>query len=157
MIPHRGAAFQPWPVKSDYHREPMREIHVVGAAILERGRCLVARRGPGMSLAGQWEFPGGKVEEGEDARAALAREIREELSLEISVGDLLGIGHVDDGAVRIRLEVYSATVERGELRLAEHSEARWIAPDEIASLDWAAADRPLLADVHRVLLRTGDL
>ena len=110
-----------------------------------------------MSLAGQWEFPGGKVEEGEDARAALAREIREELSLAISVGDLLGTGHVDDGATRIRLDVYSAAVERGELRLAEHSEVRWIAPDEIESLDWAAADRPVLADVRRVLLRTGDL
>jgi 8-oxo-dGTP diphosphatase len=135
----------------------MREIHVVGAAIIDAGQCLVARRGPGMSLAGQWEFPGGKVEQGEDPRAALAREIREELGLEIDAGDLLGSGHVDDGATRIRLDVYAARVTRGELRLTEHSEARWIGPHEIDSLEWAAADRPVLADVRRTLLASRDL
>ena len=68
---------------------------VVGAAIARGKKCLVTQRGPGMSLAGKWEFPGGKVESNESPRAALAREIVEELGLRISVGELLGTGTAD--------------------------------------------------------------
>lgn len=67
-------------------------VHVVGAAIVSGGRCFVAQRGEEMALPFQWEFPGGKVEDGEDPEEALAREIAEELSLEIEVGDYLGCG-----------------------------------------------------------------
>ena len=67
-------------------------IHVVGAAIIEKDRCLVARRGPGMALAGYWEFPGGKVEPGESPEVALVREIREEMGIGIEVGNWIGRG-----------------------------------------------------------------
>src|SRR6185369_5089789 len=130
------------------HRTRVREVHVVGAAIVRDGRCLAAQRGPGMRLPGKWEFPGGKVEDGEDPRAALVREVREELGLEIAVGELLGTGSDaggdGGGRVVVRLDVYLATVSGGELRLLEHNAVRWLRLAELDAVDWAAADRPLL-------------
>ena len=130
------------------HRTEVREVHVVGAAIVRDGRCLVAQRGPAMRLPGKWEFPGGKVEDSEDPRAALAREVREELGLEIAVGELLGTGRDDDGSaggdVAVRLDVYLTTLLGGELRLLEHADVRWLTAAELDGVDWAAADRPLL-------------
>lgn len=69
-----------------------KRLHVVGAAIIEHGRCLVAQRRPEMALAGLWEFPGGKVELSELPQSALEREIREELGLAIDVGPWIGRG-----------------------------------------------------------------
>ena len=136
----------------------MREIHVVGAAIVRDGCCLAARRGPGMRLPGKWEFPGGKVEDGEDPRAALAREVREELGLDVDVGEWLGTGHAADGESTVRLDVYAASLARaGELRLLEHSEARWVSAAELDALDWAEADVPVLARVRALLASGGDV
>jgi 8-oxo-dGTP diphosphatase len=129
----------------------VREVHVVGAAIVRDGRCLAARRGPGMRLPGKWEFPGGKVEPGEDPRTALAREVREELGLEIEVGELLGTGCDAGGDLAVRLDVYLATLAGGTLSLLEHGEARWVARAELEALDWAPADRPLLVELRRRL------
>ena len=129
----------------------MREIHVVGAAIVRGGRCLATQRGPGMRLPGKWEFPGGKVEAGEEPRAALAREVGEELGLEIAVGDLLGTGRAVAGELAVRLDVYLATLVGGELRLSEHGDARWVGAADLDALDWAEADRPLLAELRRRL------
>ena len=133
------------------HRRRGREVHVVGAAILRDGRCLAAQRGPGMRLPGKWEFPGGKVEAGEDPRAALAREVREELGLAIAVGELLGTGRDAAGGLTVRLDVYLATLVGGELSLLEHADARWLQAAELDTLDWADADRPLLAGLRRHL------
>ena len=131
--------------------KPRAEIHVVGAAIVREGRCLVAKRSPAMALPGRWEFPGGKVDAGESAAAALRREIREELALQVEVGARLGVGYDEQGARRIRLEVFLCRWLAGELALAEHEEARWIAAAEIDTLDWAAADRPVLPALRAVL------
>lgn len=127
-------------------------LKVVGAAILRGGTCLVTQRGPdGGSAAGQWEFPGGKVEPGEDPRAALEREVREELSLEIETGAWLGRGEHPDGERMIALDVYAATVVAGTLRLTEHRRHGWFRAEEIDGLDWAAADRPVLPALKRLL------
>lgn len=128
-------------------------IRVVGAAIVEGGRCLVARRGLGMALAGYWEFPGGKVEPGESPEVALVREIREEMGIGIEVGAWLGRGEAVVGSRRILLDVYLATRIDGEPRLNEHSEMRWIGAGEVEELDWAEADRPTLAGLRRILAR----
>jgi 8-oxo-dGTP diphosphatase len=130
----------------------MRELHVVGAAILEGRRCLAAQRGPDMRLPGQWEFPGGKVEPEEDPRAALAREVREELGLDIAVGGLLGTGRSEHAGLTVRLDVYLAEPRGGRLHLHEHAAVRWVSAAELDSLDWAEADRPVLAALRHLLL-----
>lgn len=129
-------------------------VQVVGAAILQGGTCLVAQRSVTMPLPLKWEFPGGKLEPGEDPRQALVREIREELGVEIEVGVWLGRGESVDGRRRIELDVFEAALVAGEVRLAEHRRYGWFGADEIAGLDWAAADVPVLgALVQR--LRSG--
>ncbi|MEL7367645.1 MAG: (deoxy)nucleoside triphosphate pyrophosphohydrolase [Myxococcota bacterium] len=125
------------------------EIAVVGAAILRPGACLVCRRGPGMRLAGKWEFPGGKVEPGETPADALRREILEELGLRIEVKAWLGRGFAPllDGRV-VRLEVFEGRWTAGSLKLAEHDAARWVGPARLSSLDWAEADIPIVPAVR---------
>lgn len=125
---------------------------VVGAAIVEKGLCLVAQRSSAMALPGKWEFPGGKVHPGESPRAALAREIAEELGLTVEVGARIGVGFDDQGPRRIRLEVYRCTIRGGALQLAEHAAVRWLGPEELEPLDWAEADLPVLPALRAVLL-----
>jgi 8-oxo-dGTP diphosphatase len=129
----------------------VREVHVVGAAIVRNGCCLAAQRGPAMRLPGKWEFPGGKVESGEDPRLALVREIREELGLDVVVGELLGTGRDAGDDLVVRLDVYLAKIAGGELQLLEHGAVRWLQAAELDSLDWADADRPLLAALRERL------
>jgi 8-oxo-dGTP diphosphatase len=127
------------------------KLHVVGAAILRSGACLLAQRGPQRAEPWKWEFPGGKVEDGESPRAALAREIREELDLEIAVGDLLGRGESSTGGRRIVLDVYTAEIVAGEVRLIEHHRWGWFRAGDLAELDWAEADRPIVGELERRL------
>ena len=125
-------------------------IHVVGAAIVRDGRCLVTRRSAAMSAPLKWEFPGGKVEPGESPEGALRREVREELHIEIEVGHLLGRGEGRVGRDReIRLAVYAATWLSGDLELTEHHELGWFAPDELIDLDWPEADVSILPAVAK--------
>jgi 8-oxo-dGTP diphosphatase len=126
-------------------------LHVVGAAIVEGCRCLVAQRGPAMSLPGKWEFPGGKIEPGESPTAALIREIAEELGLEITVERLLGSGSATAGARLIALQVFGASIVSGSLALREHSQIVWATADELADLDWAEADVPCVPHVQQWL------
>lgn len=125
----------------------MLPIRVVGAAIGQGQRCLVAQRGPSMSLAGKWEFPGGKVEPGESPVAALAREIAEELGIEVAVAEQLGSGSAQVGGKLITLEVYAAVITAGSIALGEHSRVVWATADELPSFDWAEADVPSVAPV----------
>lgn len=127
-------------------------LHVVGAAIIDdRGRCLAAQRGTTLSSAGRWELPGGKVEAGEAPAAALAREIREELGIEIAVGELIGRGTAEGTRHRVVLDVYAATAISGRMALREHAAVRWLAPEELESVDWADADRPVLPALRLLL------
>lgn len=128
-----------------------RRISVVGAAIFADELCLVGKRGAGRSFAGQWEFPGGKVEPGELPEAALVREIREELGIEIAVGAWLGRGSAMDGDKEIVLDVYAARHVSGTLSATEHAEVRWLTSTELEQLDWAQADVPIVARVRAAL------
>lgn len=119
-------------------------------ALLERdGRLLVAQRPPGRKLALKWEFPGGKIEPGESGTAALARELREELGIEVDVGRELALVTYDYGDVVIALHSFLCRLRGGEPHPHEHVAVRWCTPDEVAALDLAAADRPVLAQYLR--------
>lgn len=127
----------------------MREMHVVGAAILDYGRVLAARRSASMYPPFKWEFAGGKVEDGETHARALVREIREELGVAISVGRFVALGIYDDDGVRIMLHVYEAAITAGQPAPGEHSEIRWVEIEELASLDWAEPDIPACKELIR--------
>lgn len=128
-------------------------VPVVGAAIVHAGRLLACRRTGPPALAGRWEFPGGKVEAGESAAAALARECREELGLDVRVGARLGgdvhVGAGPDGAGGIVLRVFWCTVVgAAELRLADHDAACWLGADEVFDVPWIEADLGLVAQAR---------
>lgn len=116
-------------------------LQVVGAAIRKNDTILCAQRGPSKSLAGYWEFPGGKIEAGETPQEALKREIEEELLCEISVGPKICSTqqHYDFGT--IKLTTFLCSLTHGEPSLTEHTQLRWISKTKLVTLDWAPADR----------------
>ncbi|HLM06996.1 MAG TPA: (deoxy)nucleoside triphosphate pyrophosphohydrolase [Blastococcus sp.] len=138
-------------------RRALDVVQVVGAAIVEGDRVLVAQRSGG-PYDGCWEFPGGKVEPGESDLSALVREIREELGIAIVpkafVGEVLldgVVGGGDPGASTLR--VWWATVASGEPVAHEHAALRWVKADGLDDLEWIAADRPLIPAVRTLLSR----
>lgn len=124
----------------------MRQIHVVGAAIFDdQQRCLVTQRSAAMSNPLKWEFPGGKVEDGESPEGALAREIDEELGLTIEVGEFIAQGRaLAREGLEVVLDVYRARMVRGQIRLAEHAQYQWVQVRDFGALDWAEADWPIV-------------
>lgn len=118
------------------------EIEVVGAVIVRDGLVLCAQRGPDGSLSGKWEFPGGKVEDGESGRLALEREIDEELQCVVEVGDQIATTRYDDGRVVVVLTTFWCRIVSGTPQLTEHTALQWVAPGELGGLDWAPADVP---------------
>ncbi|WP_449063813.1 (deoxy)nucleoside triphosphate pyrophosphohydrolase [Planomonospora algeriensis] len=127
----------------------MRKV-VVGAAIVDgAGRLLAAQRAEPPELAGGWEFPGGKVDPGEDDRTALIRECREELGVLIEVGEAVG-GDWPLNGDRV-LRVWLASVAEGEPEAREHRELRWLALDELDDVTWLPADLPIVRAVRELL------
>lgn len=120
----------------------MQEIHVVGAAILNGTKVLAAQRSAKMHPPLRWEFPGGKVEEGETGEQALQREILEELGIRIRTGKPVAVGMSEDGPRMIVLHVYESEITEGEPVPREHSALKWVEIDNLGSLDWAEADIP---------------
>ncbi len=121
---------------------------MVGAALLRDGRVLASRRTGPAWLAGQWEFPGGKVEPGESDEQALVRELREELGLEAVVGDRLGDDVPVGDALVLRVYLASAV---GEPRLVDHDAHRWLSAAELDDVPWIAVDAPLVEALRQVL------
>jgi 8-oxo-dGTP diphosphatase len=120
-------------------------IDVVAGLILDdAGRLLACQRPEGKHLGGKWEFPGGKLEEGEDPAAALVRELEEELGIIVVAGEALTPVVWDYGRGPIRLHPIVCRIAGGELHPHEHSEIRWCVDGDLKDLDWAAADVPIL-------------
>lgn len=120
------------------------------------GRVLACRRSPGMSLAGLWEFPGGKREHGEDPRAALVRELHEELGIEVSTHQALTPVEHDYGTFAIRLLPFRCRIVAGVPRPHEHDALRWLSAGELDELKWAAADLPVVEEWRRQMPRPPD-
>lgn len=108
------------------------------------GRLLACRRAAGKRLGGLWELPGGKLEDGESPAAALRRELREELAIEVEVGAALAPVEHDYGEFAIRLHPFRCRITGGTPHPREHAEIRWLGAEETAPLAWTAADVPVL-------------
>lgn len=113
---------------------------------------MCAQRGPDKSLPLKWEFPGGKLEEGELPEAALRREINEELLCEIEIGEQVEhtVYEYDFGIVH--LTTFYCKLIEGDPILTEHTSIKWLKPDELSSLDWAPADIPTIEKLSNTLL-----
>ncbi|MEU6861179.1 (deoxy)nucleoside triphosphate pyrophosphohydrolase [Glycomyces sp. NPDC046736] len=123
---------------------------VVGAAILDGRAVLAATRAYPPELAGLWEFPGGKVEPDETEEVALRRECREELGVEIEVGERVG-GDLPTMNGRYLLRVYLASIVSGEPKPTEHAELRWLEADALDSVPWLPGNRPAVEALREVL------
>ena len=135
---------------------PRKIINVVGAAIIKDGEVLCARRGEGKSLAGYWEFPGGKIELHESARQALHREIEEELLCEIEIGSEVCTASYDYDFGTVVLTTFICHSLNGTPRLTEHQEIRWLNPQTIPNLEWAPADRDAVQRISIMDLKKND-
>lgn len=120
------------------------KLEVCCAVIQDGDKILAVKRGPGGKAADKWEFPGGKIEAGESHKECLAREIKEELGLEIKIGKALPGVEVEHEEGILALLPYLCQVKGGELFLHEHTDFRWDLPENLFELDWAAADLPIL-------------
>jgi 8-oxo-dGTP diphosphatase len=118
---------------------------VVGAAIIADGRLLAAQRAEPPELAGGWEFPGGKVDPGEADEDALVRECREELGVEVKLGERIG-GDWPLTATTV-LRVWTAEITEGTPRPLEHRALRWLAADEVYQVPWLDGDLPVVGAV----------
>ena len=121
---------------------------VTAAVIYNNGKVLLTRRAPGEKHAGWWEFPGGKIEEGETPQKCLARELFEELGIETEVGRLAGESVFEYETGAIHLAAYEATILSGELTLRVHDEYQWVSVEKLKEFRLLPADRPIAAQLE---------
>ena len=123
----------------------MKTVKVVAAIICdnikEKNKIFATARGYG-ELKGGWEFPGGKLEEGESPEQALIREIKEELNSEIQIISYINEASYDYDFGSVVMKTYHAELISGNLELLEHQNSTWLAPHELSTINWAPVDRP---------------
>lgn len=127
---------------------------MVAAALVDgEGRVLLQQRAPGRAMAGLWEFPGGKVEEGERPEAALARELEEELGIAVEIESLTptAFASADNDGRHMLLLLYLCLEWRGEPRPLDAAALRWVRPDEMSALPMPPADEPLIPLLERLI------
>lgn len=121
-----------------------RHLFVVAAVAVRDGAAFCCRRRPGKSAAGKWEFPGGKVEDGEAPEVALARELAEELGSQVRVGELLDRSQTDVEGTVIDLACYAVDFLVDPQSSTDHDLLRWQPLTDLAELDWAEPDLPMV-------------
>lgn len=135
----------------DMNEKERKVLDVVAALIFdEEGRVLATQCAP-HKHGGGWEFPGGKIEPGEAAESAVVREIAEELSLKVEVGQLLHTVNWHYPAFNLRMHCYVCTLLGGELTLQEHVAVRWLTENELYLLEWLPADVDVLPWLARYM------
>lgn len=128
----------------------MKTINVVAAVIFKDGKVFATQRGYGEFKDG-WEFPGGKVEPGESPEDALRREIREELEVEVTVGDLIDTIEYDYPAFHLSMKCFACTIAGGSLHLLEHEAAKWLTSTQLGSVNWLPADVTLIPKIEKMM------
>lgn len=128
----------------------MKRVEVVAAILIHNNLVFACQRGFGEFKDG-WEFPGGKVEAGESPEEALRREIREELEVEVNVGDLIDTIEYDYPAFHLSMKCYACTIAGGSPHLLEHEAARWLSAVQLDSVAWLPADITLIPKIAGLL------
>lgn len=121
----------------------LKGINVVGAILIENGKILCAQRGESKTLAHFWEFPGGKIEDGETPQEALIRELKEELLIEVEVQSekFEETSYQYDFGL-VNLTTFICLLKKGTPQLTEHVAVQWLKPAELNKVQWAPADIP---------------
>ena len=133
-------------VANNMRNENMKTIRVVAAVILSEGKIFATQRGYG-DFKGGWEFPGGKIEDGETPEVALKREISEELETKIRVGELIDTIEYDYPNFHLSMDCFWGEIVSGKLVLKEHEAARWLDKENLYSVEWLPADVSLIEKI----------
>jgi 8-oxo-dGTP diphosphatase len=123
-----------------------RHLHVACAIIEQDGTVLTAQRSATMSLPLKWEFPGGKIEAGETAEECLIRELREELGVSVFIGSALSPATHNYRDFIVTLYPFICSLTGGTVTMHEHHALKWVEPQQMPELDWAAADLPVISE-----------
>lgn len=126
----------------------MKHIEVVAGIIKDGDKIFATQRGYGDFKDG-WEFPGGKMEPGETCEQALARELKEELAIDVNVGKFLCTVDYDYPTFHLTMHCFYCSVVGGELTLLEHEAAKWLKMTELHSVDWLPADVEVVSALER--------
>jgi len=132
----------------------MKHIEVACAIIENKGKVLCTQRSATMSLPLKWEFPGGKIQDGESLEDCLKRELREELELDIAVGRPLSPTTHQYPTFKITLYPFICKIISGEMKLHEHKAYTWLPPEKLLELDWAEADIPVLDEYFDLVVKS---
>ena len=133
----------------------MKTVRVVAAvmkAVNEKGKPIIfaTQRGYG-DFKGGWEFPGGKIEEGETPQEALKREIMEELDTEILVGELIETIEYDYPTFHLSMDCFWCEIVKGDLVLKEHEAGKWLTKEQLGEVDWLPADVTLIETIRNIM------
>ncbi len=134
----------------------MQVIEVAAGLIFHEGRYLIARRKPGVHLAGFWEFPGGKREAGESFEDCLRRELFEELSIRVHEPALFRVVRHAYGEKTVELHFYRCAIEEGQPAPLDCAEIRWVLPEELSEFAFPPADRPVIEALQQHTGGTSD-
>ena len=129
----------------------MKTVKVVAAIIIHENKIFATQRGYGEFKDG-WEFPGGKIEPGETPQEALAREIKEELDIEIEVMGFLETVEYDYPEFHLSMDCFFCVIRSGELVLKEHEAAKWLTVETLDSVDWLPADKGLVEGIREYMI-----
>lgn len=126
----------------------MKTISVSAAVIRSGNKIFATARGYG-EFKGQWEFPGGKIENGETPESALIREIKEELDIEIKVGNLISTIEYDYPTFHLSMDCFWCEIVRGNLVLKEAQDARWLTKENLFNVNWLPADKTIIEIIKK--------
>jgi 8-oxo-dGTP diphosphatase len=127
----------------------MKVVKVAAGLVFHEGRYLIARRNPGVHLAGFWEFPGGKCESGETLEECLQRELFEELGIRIDVPVPFKVVRHEYDEKIVQLHFFHCRIETGHAEAIDCAEIRWVFPHELGDFEFPPADRPIIEAIQR--------